>query len=327
MADRLDVQRALLRAREYRMRALSPGQTVFRLCAGSPDDLEGLIIDCLGEVVWIRCYSEQLVPLIDDVCRILEAEIPGSRLFTSVPSARQASPRTEQRKSTSAAETKGHDESGTYLVAERPADDFGIYTDSSAARRWVLHNARGCKVLNLFAYTCGFGVAALRAGASAIWNVDASREYLTWGRRNAQLNGGDFSVYPDDCLDHLRRRVRRVTAGQADASLRPDLVVLDPPAFLKGRGSERVTRNVIGELLDLCLQVSSPDATLLVSCNDAYQNRSGRFEDVLLSSLSKGSLCATGIESLRQSVDVLGQHEGRADPFYLPSQFWMIRKR
>lgn len=326
MSFRNDVRKKLRLAKEYRMKTLSPGQTVFRLSAGAPDDLEGLIIDCLGEIIWIRCYAEESVPLIDTVCEVLEEEMEGSRFFTSVPAARQASLRFGNRERGSMLEIEVHEASGSYLIAERPADDFGLYTDSAAARHWVLHNACDCKVLNLFAYTCGFGVAALRAGASTIWNVDVSRDYLTWGRRNAQLNGGDFSVYPDDCLDHLRRRARRVNAGSGADCLRPNLVILDPPAFLRGRGSERVTRNVIGELIDLSLSVSSSGATLLVSCNDAYQNRSGRFEDLLMKTLTRGAYGSLGVESLGQSVDVLGQHPSRADLFYLPSHFWVIRK-
>jgi 23S rRNA G2069 N7-methylase RlmK/C1962 C5-methylase RlmI len=320
------IRRAIRAAFDFRNGTVSAGQTVFRLCAGRPDGLDGLIIDRLGGLAWIRCYSEEHVQYLDTVCDTLRTLIPGVRCFASTPSARTAVPVFDPVECSVAQEYEAQDPSGNYLVAERPADDFGLYVDASAARNWVVTHAQGCRVLNLYAYTCGFSVAALRAGASAIWNVDVSRDYLTWGRRNAQLNGADFAVYPDDCLEHLRRRVRRAGSGQLAADAQPDLVILDPPAFLKGRGSERLTRNVIHELLDLSLAVCSADGTLLVSCNDAYQNREGRFTDVLHQSLSRSGLTLGRVGSLEQSPDVIGRRADVADLHHLPSQFWLINK-
>ena len=91
---------------------------------------------------------------------------------------------------------------------------------------WVRDNAPGRSVLNLFAYTCAFGVSAMLGKAERVVNVDVSRPYLEWGQDNYRLN--DLAADPrdfiyGDAFDWLGRFARRGT--------RFDLVVVDPPSF------------------------------------------------------------------------------------------------
>ena len=102
----------------------------------------------------------------------------------------------------------------------------GLYVDAADIRKWVMENSAGKTVLNLFAYTCGFSVAARAGGAVRAVNVDLSRKVLDWGERNHQLN--DLSVdrrdfISGDVFEWLRRFTKK---GE-----RFDLVVLDPPSF------------------------------------------------------------------------------------------------
>ena len=73
----------------------------------------------------------------------------------------------------------------------RQGHDAALYLDFRAARRWLLNNARDANVLNLFAYTCGAGVAALAGGAASVTNVDFSESALATGSRTAALNSLD----------------------------------------------------------------------------------------------------------------------------------------
>src|SRR4029079_11623229 len=68
-----------------------------------------------------------------------------------------------------------------------------LFLDLRVVRRRVLELARGRSVLNLFAYTCGVGVAAARAGAAEVWNVDFAASALDVGRRNAALSGVEMT--------------------------------------------------------------------------------------------------------------------------------------
>lgn len=102
----------------------------------------------------------------------------------------------------------------------------GLYLDAGGARAWVREHSAGLTVLNLFAYTCGFSVAARAGGAARVLNIDRSRKVLEWGERNHALNGfaterRDFLA--GDAFEWIPRLARK---GEQF-----DLVVLDPPSF------------------------------------------------------------------------------------------------
>ncbi len=133
----------------------------------------------------------------------------------------------------------------------------------------------GKTVLNTFAYTCSFGVAAVAAGAKAV-NLDLSRNYLEWGQENYRLNGlepeqTDF-IYGDvfDWLARFAKRGRRF-----------DLVVLDPPTFSRSRtsGVFRAEEDY-GGLLERALRVAAPDGILLC-CLNTHQVSTAHFRDIL----------------------------------------------
>ncbi len=71
--------------------------------------------------------------------------------------------------------------------------NFGLFLDMRNGREWVKEHARGKRVLNLFAYTCGFSVAAIEGGAEHVVNVDMARASLNKGRDNHRLNDHDTS--------------------------------------------------------------------------------------------------------------------------------------
>ncbi|MEZ9856583.1 class I SAM-dependent methyltransferase, partial [Vibrio breoganii] len=70
--------------------------------------------------------------------------------------------------------------------------NFGLFLDMRNGRQWVQDNAKDKNVLNLFAYTCGFSVAAIAGGARQCMNVDMSRGSLNKGRDNHRLNEHDM---------------------------------------------------------------------------------------------------------------------------------------
>jgi 23S rRNA (cytosine1962-C5)-methyltransferase len=119
-----------------------------------------------------------------------------------------------------------------------------LFLDLRAGRRRVSREATGCRVLNLFAYTCGVGVAAVGGGATEVWSVDFAASALAVGRRNAELNGippEQFQLICEDAIPILRqlaglpikrRGRRRRTYTRVDAQ-QFDIVVLDPPRWSK----------------------------------------------------------------------------------------------
>ena len=152
----------------------------------------------------------------------------------------------------------------------------GLFLDQRDNRRRFLMNhvaagfplrpagLRGAEVLNTFAYTCGFSVAAARAGAR-VTSLDLSKKYLEWGRRNFTLNElapADHDFIFGDVFDWLARLAKK--------GRRFDVIVLDPPTFSTSRahGEFRAERDY-GELATLALKLLAPDGVLFASTNAA----------------------------------------------------------
>ena len=150
----------------------------------------------------------------------------------------------------------------------------GLFLDQRDNRRRFLmnHIAAGfplfeepgaAEVLNTFAYTCSFSVAAARAGARTT-SVDLSRKYLEWGRRNFQINnvalGGHDFIY-GDVFDWLRRFAKKNRAF--------DAVVLDPPTSSHSPEGFFTAERHYGKLVSAALAVLKPGGVLLASTNAA----------------------------------------------------------
>lgn len=139
--------------------------------------------------------------------------------------------------------------------------DTGLFLDHRNTRARVRAESGGRRMLNLFAYTGSFTVAAATGGARATTTVDLSATYLDWAGRNLALNairGEAHALVRADCLRWLDE-----TRGQWD------LVVLDPPphSTSKGmRGDFNVQRDH-RHLLERALGLLAPDGVLYFSTN------------------------------------------------------------
>ncbi|WP_136477473.1 class I SAM-dependent methyltransferase [Pseudomonas sp. DG56-2] len=104
----------------------------------------------------------------------------------------------------------------------------GLFLDMRYGRRWVREQAAGKRVLNLFAYTCGFSVAAIAGGAEQVVNLDMARSALSRGRDNHRLNGHDVGR-----VSFLGHELFK-SWGKVRKSGPYDLIIIDPPTFQKG---------------------------------------------------------------------------------------------
>lgn len=155
----------------------------------------------------------------------------------------------------------------------------GLYLDARDARAWVRAHARGRTALNLFSYTCGFGVAALAGGAARAVNVDASRKVLDWGEDNTRLNGfaaerRDF--ISGDARDWLQRLGKKKE--------RFGLVILDPPSFASVGKKRWVASAQYPELVREALACVERGGLLLACCNLAQWT-----DDQFLAAVQEGA--------------------------------------
>ncbi len=114
-----------------------------------------------------------------------------------------------------------------YRVNLLRGQNHGLFLDMAEGRRWVRAHAKDHKVLNLFAYTCAFSVAALQGGAKEVVNLDMAQGALTTGQQNHQLNGINNSAkfLAHDLFSSWGKVTRMGPFG---------LVIVDPPSHQKG---------------------------------------------------------------------------------------------
>lgn len=135
----------------------------------------------------------------------------------------------------------------------------GLFLDMRYGRRWVQQHARGKRVLNLFAYTCGFSVAAIAGGAEHVVNLDMARAALSRGRDNHRLNDHDLSR-----VSFLGHELFK-SWGKVKKTGPYDLVIIDPPSFQKGSFAlSRDYQKILRRLPELLTE----DGTVLACIND-----------------------------------------------------------
>lgn len=135
----------------------------------------------------------------------------------------------------------------------------GLFLDMRLGREWVRAQAAGKRVLNLFAYTCGFSVAAIAGGAEHVVNLDMARAALSRGRDNHRLNGHDLSR-----VEFLGHELFK-SWGRVRKSGPYDLVIIDPPSFQKG--SFALTQDY-AKILRRLPELLTPHGVVLACIND-----------------------------------------------------------
>lgn len=192
-----------------------------------------------------------------------------------------------------------HELGVTYLVqARHKGQDPWLFLDLRAGRRRVMRDAPGKSLLNLFAYTCGVGVAAAKAGARFVMNVDFAESSLAVGRDNARLN--DLPIRPRFIKSDVFAAVRQLSGiGQPERvrgkrmpvfpKLEPqqfDLVFLDPPRYAKSPFGVVDLVNDYAALFKPALLCTTEGGTLFC-CNNVAEVERDTWLDQLKRSASK----------------------------------------
>ena len=137
----------------------------------------------------------------------------------------------------------------------------GLFLDQRGNRARVRRHAKG-RFLNTFSYTCSFSVCAALAGAETL-SVDLSRKSLSRGEANFALNGLPLEGHRFFAAD-----VREVFPRLARRGERFETIILDPPTFSTSHAKGRFrVEDDLGELVQAALEVSAPQARILVSTN------------------------------------------------------------
>lgn len=222
----------LQRALALRGKFAAAGNTACRLVNAESDGLPGVIIDRYGDFLVCQFLSagaescrEMLVELLQE---LLSPAGIYERSDAEVRRKEGLEPRAGPLAGAAPPERIEVQLDGLRLLADPyRGHKTGLYLDQAHNLGIIRRYAAGAEVLNCFAYTGAFTVAALDAGAAGVISIDSSAEALESAAANVTLNGLDGSraeYVQGDCFDVLRR--------YRDAGRQFDMVILDPPKFV-----------------------------------------------------------------------------------------------
>jgi 23S rRNA (cytosine1962-C5)-methyltransferase len=297
--DREFFRRRLERAIESRRKlGMLGGDAACRLVFGESDRLPGLIVDRYAEYVvcqFLSAGAERWREAIADL--LVELLHPRTVYERSEASARRkdglASRRGVLRGAEPPAEIEIRMGEAHWLVDVVGGQKTGAYLDQQINRTRVAEYARGAEVLDAFAYTGGFAVAALLRGATSATLVESSTEALRTAEREAAANGvaAGCRFVAASVFDELR--------GQREAGRRYDLVVLDPPKFVHSADQISAGSRGYKDVNMLGLQLVRPGGVLATfSC-------SGHVDAALFQKIVAGAALDAGREA--EILERLGQ--------------------
>lgn len=189
--------------------------------------LEHVSVDWLAPVVLITLYREEAESDLQALAVELRDRIPQCGSVQAQYRCRPGAP-TLLLSGDALSETIVTENGLQYHIQLGRSQNSGLFLDMRNGRSWVRQHAEGKRVLNLFAYTCAFSVAALAGGARHVVNFDNNKSVLKKGRDNHQLNKLDLRSAGFEQMNILKSFGRIRKHGPYD------LLICDPPSFQKG---------------------------------------------------------------------------------------------
>ena len=214
----------------------NPHNDTYRLVHGEGDNLPGLIIDCYGKTAVMQAHSVGFHVCRNEIAQalveVLEGRIDNVYYKTETTLPFKADLRKENGFIYGGTDDNVARENGlSFHVDWLKGQKTGFFVDQRENRQLLESYAKDRSVLNMFCYTGGFSVYAMRGGAKLVHSVDSSAKAVDLTNRNISLNFKDdvrHKSFCDDAFKFLDRHEDKY-----------DLIILDPPAFAKHRSALR----------------------------------------------------------------------------------------
>jgi 23S rRNA (cytosine1962-C5)-methyltransferase len=278
----------LARARAIRDRLYA--RPFYRLVHAEGDFLPGVTIDRFGDVYAVQISTagmeglrEPLLAALGAERIVLRADTP-SRTLEGLPTYVEGD-----------AGRVAVEENGVRYFADLGGGQkTGWYYDQRDNRAFMASLADGRSVLDAYCYTGGFALAAAKAGAREVIAIDSSQPALTLAQESAAANGLACKFLKADVFDEFER------LGAAKETF--DIVIADPPPFVKSRRDLETGAKAYRKLARLAARLVAPDGFLLLaSCS--HNIPADRF----------ASECALGIQRAERRARLIHQAGAGAD--------------
>ena len=233
-------RRRLSAARQMRRSIGLLGRTdnnTYRLVHGEGDNLPGLVIDIYARTAVMQAHSAGMhlerMRIAEALNEVMEGDIDNIyyKSETTLPYKADLFPENGFLQGGSA-DNVATEYGLQFHIDWLKGQKTGFFVDQRENRALLERYARGRRVLNMFCYTGGFSVYAMRGGALSVHSVDSSAKAIDLTNKNIELNfpgDGRHAAFAEDAFKYLEHM------GDGDY----DLIVLDPPAFAKHRDALR----------------------------------------------------------------------------------------
>lgn len=237
----------------------------YRLAFGESDLLPGLVVDRYGDTCVVQIGTAGMEAMKDGIVEALDRVVkPAGILWKNDSPSRTLEGLDTYVETAAGTVPDGVDivEGGvTYRVPLAAGQKTGWFFDQKDNRAAVARLAKGARVLDVFSYAGSFGLQAARAGATGVLCVDASAAALEVAQASAAASGLALETRKGDAFDALE-------ALHAEHE-RFDIVVIDPPAFIKRKKDHPKGMAAYRKLNQLAMQLVARDG-LLVSCSCSW---------------------------------------------------------
>jgi 23S rRNA (cytosine1962-C5)-methyltransferase len=261
----------------------------FYLCFGESDDLPGLFILALSNVILIQSYMPFWETEKEQLIKLLQKHYKG---FQSLYWQDRG---INDKKPATLLWGESHDsfvvkEFGiNYQIKLAQGYDHGLYTDMASFRNKFAKSFQNRAVLNLFSYTGAYSLFALKHGAKSVTSVDLSKPYLDWLNQNLDLNP-DLNKESHCTLEMSTERALKELRLKKSQF---DFIICDPPSS-SSDGQKRV--NALDEyqnLLPIFSELMAPKALCLIFLNThktSFQTFATKIQSIIKDKQLKFSL-------------------------------------
>lgn len=293
-------QRRLEKALRLRVQTLPPQTNAFRLVNAECDLLPGLIVDIYDTVAVIQCHTASIARYRDMIVEALQTVLPTLTGIHERSDFRGKSGKVEHRSSgvlwgevpaiVSILENGLH-----FLVDVQEGQKTGFFLDQRDKRSALTKYVQDKEVLNCFSYSGGFSLYALAGGASHVTNVDVSEKAMELAKENVTKNGFALDKCTFEVAD-VKKYLPNVEVGKAD------IIILDPPAFIKDRHKVDEGKHGYRKINDLAMRLL-PEEGILVSCSCSHHISLSEFRMLLSETAGRADRVMQLVETWTHGID------------------------
>jgi 23S rRNA (cytosine1962-C5)-methyltransferase len=249
--------------RALKIREALYARPFYRLVHAEGDGLPGLTIDRFGDTVVAQITTAGMESLTEPLLKALDKVLSPTHVIlrNDAPSRALEGLGDEVRAAKGEAGRVAVEENGARYFADLGAGQkTGWYYDQRENRAFMAALAKGKTVLDAYSYTGGFGLAAAKAGASETICLDSSAPALELAEASAAANGVAIRAVKADVFEEMERLFA--------AKETFDIVIADPPPFVRARKDLEPGAKAYRKLARLAAQVTAPGGFLLLaSCS------------------------------------------------------------